>query len=243
MDIVTKTVAWFQDPANWSGSSGIPTRLAEHIGISAAALLIALAIALPAGLWIGHTGRATRLAIGLANLGRAVPTLAVMGILAPFTTLLDPSLGFIVYPTVIAMVLLAIPPILVNAYAGIHEVDAELVEAARGMGFRERQILGRVELPIALPVVLAGIRSASVQVLATATLGAIFGFGGLGRFLVDGISQQDDGQTWGGVVLVAALVLASETIFALAQRRLTSRGLRADARPAAGLTAAGESPG
>ena len=126
-----------------------------------------------------------------------------MGIVAPFTTIVDPDLGFIVYPTVIAMVLLAIPPILVNAYAGIHEVDRDLVEAARGMGFRERQILGRVELPVALPVVLAGIRSASVQILATATLGAIFGFGGLGRFLVDGIAQQDDGQTWGGVVLVA----------------------------------------
>ena len=239
MDIVTKTVAWFQDPANWSGSSGIPTRLAEHIGISAAALAIAIAIALPAGLWIGHTGRATRVAVGLANLGRAVPTLAVMGIVAPFTTIVDPDLGFIVYPTVIAMVLLAIPPILVNAYAGIREVDRDLVEAARGMGFRERQILGRVELPVALSVVLAGIRSASVQILATATLGAIFGFGGLGRFLVDGISQQDDGQTWGGVVLVAGLVLASETFFALAQRRFTSRGLRARARSGAMAEPAG----
>ena len=131
------------------------------------------------------------------------------------------------------MVLLAIPPILVNAYAGIHEVDRDLVEAARGMGFRERQILRRVELPVALPVVLGGIRSASVQIVATATLGAIFGFGGLGRFLVDGIAQNDDGQTWGGVVLVASLVLLSESAFALAQRRLTSRGLRAVARPGA----------
>jgi osmoprotectant transport system permease protein len=233
MGIVTETVAWFQDPAAWSGSDGIPLRLAEHIGVSAAALIIALAIALPAGLWIGHTGRATRVAIGLANLGRAVPTLAVMGIVAPFTTLIDPGLGFIVYPVVIAMVLLAIPPILVNAYAGIHEVDRDLVEAARGMGFRERQILLRVELPVAVPVVLGGIRSASVQILATATLGAIFGFGGLGRFLVDGIAQQDDGQTWGGVVLVAGLVLLSETAFALAQRRLTSRGLRLQMAPAA----------
>jgi osmoprotectant transport system permease protein len=239
VDIVTRTVAWFQDPANWSGSGGIPTRLAEHLGISAAALLIAIAIALPIGLFIGHTERGARLAVGLANLGRAVPTLAVMGIVAPFTTIVDPDLGFIVYPTVIAMVLLAIPPILVNAYAGIHEVDADLVEAARGMGFQERQILLRVELPVALPVVLGGIRSASVQILATATLGAIFGFGGLGRFLVDGIAQQDDGQTWGGVVLVAGLVLLSETIFAVAQRRVTSRGLRIAARPDAAAAPAG----
>jgi osmoprotectant transport system permease protein len=124
------------------------------------------------------------------------------------------------------MVLLGIPPILVNAYAGIREVDRELVEAARGMGFREVQILLRVELPVALPVVLGGIRSAAVQILATATLGALFGFGGLGRFLVDGIAQHDTGQTWGGVVLVALLVLTSEGLFALLQRRLTSRGLR-----------------
>ena len=239
MDIVTETVAWFQDPASWSGSDGIPLRLVEHIGISAAALVIALAIALPIGLFIGHTERGARLAVGLANLGRAVPTLAVMGIVAPFTTLIDPGLGFIVYPVVIAMVLLAIPPILVNAYAGIHEVDRDLVEAARGMGFQERQILLRVELPVAVPVVLGGIRSASVQILATATLGAIFGFGGLGRFLVDGIAQQDDGQTWGGVVLVAGLVLLSETAFALAQRRLTSRGLRVAARPGATAAPAG----
>ncbi len=233
MDIVTKTIAWFGDPANWSGQSGIPARLAEHVGISAITLALAIAITLPIGLWIGHTGRGTRLAVGLANLGRAVPTLAVMGILVPFTAVIDPALGFTTYPTILAMLLLAAPSILVNAYAGIHEVDRDLVEAARGMGFREWQILGRVELPVALPVVLGGVRSAAVQVLATATLGAIFGFGGLGRFLVDGIAQRDTGQIWGGVVLVAALVLSSETGFALLGRRLTSRGLRAGAATAA----------
>ena len=226
MNIVSSTVTWLADPANWSGSSGIPTRLLEHVEISALTLLIALVLALPLGLWIGHTDRGARLAVAAANFGRAVPTLAVMGIVAPFTTLIDPGLGFIVYPTVVAMVLLAVPPIMVNAYAGIHDVDRDLVEAARGIGYRERQILLGVELPIALPVVSGGIRSASVQVIATATLGALFGFGGLGRFLVDGIAQQDTGQTWGGVVLVALLVLTSEGLFALLQRRLISRGLR-----------------
>lgn len=226
MNIIAATARWFSDPADWTGGSGIPTRLLEHVAISVVTLGIAVLIALPVGLWIGHTERGNRFAIGLANLGRAVPTLAVMGIVAPFTTVIDPGLGFIVYPVVIAMVLLGIPPILVNAYAGIREVDRELVEAARGMGFREAQILLRVELPVALPVVLGGIRSAAVQILATATLGALFGFGGLGRFLVDGISQQDTGQTWGGVVLVALLVLTSEALFALLQRRLISRGLR-----------------
>jgi osmoprotectant transport system permease protein len=226
MNIVSSTVAWLTDPVNWSGASGIPTRLLEHVEISAVTLAIALLIALPLGLWIGHTDRGARLAVAAANFGRAVPTLAVMGIVAPFTTLIDPGLGFVVYPTVVAMVLLAVPPIMVNAYAGIHDVDRDLVEAARGIGYRERQILLGVELPISLPVVSGGIRSASVQVIATATLGALFGFGGLGRFLVDGIAQQDTGQTWGGVVLVALLVLTSEGLFALLQRRLISRGLR-----------------
>ncbi|MFI5262589.1 MAG: ABC transporter permease [Candidatus Limnocylindrales bacterium] len=226
MDIISSTVAWFTDPAQWSGPDGIPVRLAEYVVVALGSLGIAIALALPLGLWIGHTGRGARWAVGLANLGRAVPTLAVIAIVAPFTALLDPNLGFTVYPTVIAMVLLAIPPILVNAYVGIHEVDRELVEAARGMGLRERQILDGVELPLALPVVVGGLRAAAVTVLATTTLGAIFGLGGLGRYLVDGIAQQDTGQTWGGVVLVATLVLLSESVFALAQRRLTSPGLR-----------------
>jgi len=226
VNVVSSTVAWFGDPANWGGPDGIPTRLLEHVEISAVTLVIALLLALPLGLWIGHTDRGARLAVAAANFGRAVPTLAVMGIVAPFTTLIDPGLGFIVYPTVVAMVLLAVPPILVNAYAGVHDVDRDLVEAARGMGFQESQILLGVEVPIALPVVSGGIRSASVQVIATATLGALFGFGGLGRYLVDGIAQQDTGQTWGGVVLVALLVLTSEGLFALLQRQLISRGLR-----------------
>ncbi len=233
MNIVSLTVAWLTDPVNWNGPDGIPTRLLEHVEISAVTLAIALILALPLGLWIGHTDRGARLAVAAANFGRAVPTLAVMGIVAPFTTLIDPGLGFIVYPTVVAMVLLAVPPIMVNAYAGIHDVDRDLVEAARGIGYHESQILLGVELPVSLPVVSGGIRSASVQVIATATLGALFGFGGLGRYLVDGIAQQDTGQTWGGVVLVALLVLTSEALFALLQRRLISRGLRLQVVPAA----------
>ena len=124
------------------------------------------------------------------------------------------------------MIILAIPPILVNTYAGVSGVDRELVEAARGMGFRERQIMGRIEVPIALPVIAGGLRSATVQVIATATLGALFGFGGLGRYLVDGVAQNDDGQIFGGVFLVAALALLAEAGFALLQRALTSPGLR-----------------
>jgi osmoprotectant transport system permease protein len=219
-------IDWLLDPAHWSGPDGIPLRLAEQVGISAISLLIAAAIALPVGVWIGHTGRAATLAVNIANIGRAIPSLAAIGIIAPITQAFDPELGFKVYPTLFAMIILAIPPILVNTYAGVSGVDRELVEAARGVGFRERQILLRIEVPIALPVIAAGLRSATVQVIATATLGALFGFGGLGRYLVDGVAQNDNGQLFGGVFLVAALALLAEGGFALLQRALTSPGLR-----------------
>ena len=230
-------IDWLLDPAHWSGPDGIPLRLGEQVGISAISLLIAAAIALPVGVWIGHTGRAATLAVNIANIGRAIPSLAAIGIIAPITQAFDPELGFKVYPTLFAMIILAIPPILVNAYAGVAGVDRELVEAARGMGFRERQILLRIEVPIALSVIATGLRSATVQVIATATLGALFGFGGLGRYLVDGVAQRDNGQLFGGVFLVAALALLAEGGFALLQRALTSPGLRL-ARSSEGVEAA-----
>jgi osmoprotectant transport system permease protein len=226
MDLLAKVAAWFANPATWSGPDGIPIRLLEHVGISAVSLLIAGAIALPIGLAIGHTGRGASFAINLANLGRAIPSLAAIGIVVPFTQALDPELGFSLYPTVIGMVVLAIPPILVNAYTGIAEVDRDLVESGRGMGLREREILGGVEIPVAMPVLFAGIRSAAVQVIATATLGAIYAFGGLGRYIVDGVAQNDNGKLFGGVILVAILALGAEASLSIVQRVLTSPGLR-----------------
>ena len=160
--------------------------MAEHVGISLAALIIALAIALPVGLWIGHTGRGVYVAINSANIWRALPSLAIIAMVLPITAAIDPQAGFKVYPTIIAMVVLAMPPILVNAYSGIAGVDRDVIEAGRAQGLTERQLLTSVELPLAVEVILAGIRSASVQILATATLAAIFGFGGLGRYLVNG---------------------------------------------------------
>jgi osmoprotectant transport system permease protein len=227
MGVVSATVAWLTDPANWSGPSGIPVRVGEHLALSLVALLAAALIALPIGLWVGHTGRGGRVAVNVANIGRAVPSLALIGVLIPFTVMIDPQLGFKVLPTLIAMVALAIPPILVNAYTGIDEVDRDLTEAARGMGMTEAGVLRRVELPLAVPVIAAGLGSAAVQIIATATLGAIFGFGGLGTYLTEGISQNNQGMIWGGVVLVAVLALAAEATFTLLARALTSPGVSA----------------
>ena len=191
MNLVDQTIAWLTDPAHWSGANGIPVRLLEHLELSGAAFLISVLIALPIGLAVGHTGRGATIAVNLANLGRAVPTLATIGIVVPFTQALDPALGFTFYPTLIGLVVLALPPVLVNAYAGVAGVDRDLIEAARGMGMRERQILSSVEVPISLPVILAGLRLAAVTIVATANLGAIFGYGGLGRYLVDGVAQHE----------------------------------------------------
>lgn len=225
MNLLEDTAAWLTDPANWSGGDGIPLRLGEHLAVSAAALLVTIAIALPLGLFVGHTRRGASVAINLANLGRALPTLAVITIVLPLTTAIDPQLGFKFYPTLIALVVLGIPPILVNTYVGISGVDADLVESARGMGLTEPQVLRRVEIPVAVPVLAGGIRSAAVQIVATATLGAIFGGGGLGRYLVEGIAQNDNGKIFGGVTLVAVLCLVTEGVFAMLQRRMTSPGL------------------
>jgi osmoprotectant transport system permease protein len=233
MNIVNQTIAWLTDAAHWTGPDGIPTRLVEHVAISAVSLLIALAIALPIGLYIGHTRRHTAFAVNSANLWRALPSLAVIAIVLPITARIDPNAGFKVYPTVVAMVVLAVPPILVNAYSGLSGVDRDILEAGRGQGMSERTILTGVELPLALPVIATGTRSAAIQVVATATLGAVFGFGGLGRYLVNGIAQNDQGQIFGGVVLVSGLVLVTELAFAVAQRILTPRGLRVATRPAA----------
>lgn len=231
---MTDTVAWLLDPANWGGNQGIGMRLFEHIAFSGISIAVAIAFAVPVGIWIGHTGRYASLGSNLANLGRALPSLAIIGLVLPVTAAIDPQLGFKVYPTLVAMVVLAVPPILVNTQAGVAGVDRDLVEAARAMGMSEGQIVRRVELPLAVAPILAGLRSASVQVIATATLGAFFGGGGLGRFLVEGIAQQDDGKTFGGVVLVAGLALAAEAAFVVLQRLIRSPGaLRMDRSRAA----------
>lgn len=224
---MNEVAAWLSDPATWQGQTGIPWRLVEHLAISIVSIATATLLALPVGLWIGHTGRGASLAINLANIGRAVPSYAVIVIILPFSLAISPRLGLNVIPTFLAMVLLAIPPILVTAYAGIREVDRDLVEAARGMGLRERQILAGVELPIAAPVIVGGFRTAVLNVIATATIGAVLGFGGLGRFILDGRLKgvTGTGELIGGAMLVAALAIAVDLVLAVAQRRLARGGI------------------
>lgn len=222
---MNEVVAWFTDPATWQGETGIPFRLLEHVAISGVSILVATLIALPIGLWIGHTGRGATAAINVANIGRAVPSYAVIVIILPFSLQLFPEYGLDLIPTFIAMVLLAIPPILVNAYAGLREVDRDLVESARGMGMRERQILSRVEVPLASPVMMGGFRTATLNVIATATIGAVVGFGGLGRFILDGRAQgiAGVGELVGGAILVALLAIGVDLVLSVFQRKLARR--------------------
>lgn len=225
-------VTWILDPAHWTGVDAIPVRLLEHIEISGSAILVALAIGLPVGLYIGHTGRGATAAINVANIGRAIPSYALLGMILPISLSLSPDLGLYVIPTFLAMTALAIPPILVGAYAGLREVDRDLIEAARGMGLRERQILVGIEVPLAAPVIVGGIRTAVLQVIATATIGAILGGGGLGRFIFDGLNQGLAGRTsiYAGALMVAGLAIGVDLVLAYVQRRLTPRALQASRR-------------
>jgi osmoprotectant transport system permease protein len=219
MEVLAAVAAWFADAANWSGTSGVPNRLVEHLRLSGVSVAVAAAIGLPVGLLIGHTGRGGLLAVGVANLGRAVPSYALLLIFFPI-------FGFGEATAFPALVLLAIPPILVNTYTGIRGVDADLVEAARGMGMTELQLLARVELPTAAPVIVAGLRIAAVAVIATATLAALVAGGGLGRFIADGFGLQRHDQLLAGAILVALLALITERALTFVERRLLLPGDR-----------------
>ncbi len=219
-------VGWFLDPANWTGTSSIPQRVFEHLALCAAAILTATAIGLPIGLYIGHTRRFASAAINVANIGRALPSYALVVIILPFSLSLSPEYGLDPIPTFVAITLLAIPPILIGAYAGLRSVDADLMEAGRGMGLRERQILTNLELPLASSVIVGGFRTATLQVIATATIGAIVAGGGLGRYIVDGIHNQDYTTVAAGVILVATVAIGADLVLAFVQRRVTPRGVQ-----------------
>jgi osmoprotectant transport system permease protein len=202
---------WLTNPAHWSGVDGIPHRLAEHLGYSVLTVAIASAVALPLGLWIGHTGRLRGVAVALTGAVRALPTLGLL-------TLAVLWVGIGLTAPVAALVVLAVPPLLAGAYAGIESVDPRTVDAARAQGMTEWQVLTRVEVPLALPLILGGVRSAVLQVVATATIAAYIGLGGLGRYLIDGVAVRDYPQTLSGSLVVVALALALDGAFAVVQR-------------------------
>ena len=219
MSFIGQVVQWFLDPAHWQGDAGILHRTYEHVLMSGLSVLTAAVIALPVGIAIGHFGRGGILAINVSNIGRAVPSFAVLVIAVQL-------FGIGALPAFIALVALAIPPMVTNSYIGMREVDADVREAARGMGMRERAVLLRVELPIALPLIMAGIRTSAVNVVATATLAALVAWGGLGRFIVDGLGLQDYPMLFAGAVMVALLSLIVEFSLAGVQRLSTPAGLR-----------------
>lgn len=219
MNLFAEAGQFLTDPANWAGATGIPQRMLEHVGYSLLTMVIALVIAVPLGLWVGHSGRGGGVVVGLAGALRSLPTL---GLLTLFTLLM----GLGLMPPILALVLLAIPPILSGTYSGIAAVSPALVDAARAMGMTESQTLFRVEVPVALPVILGGIRNAALQVLATVTIVAYINLGGLGRYLIDGLAVRDYSRMLASVVLVAVLALAADAVLALTQRLVTSPGLR-----------------
>lgn len=214
---------WFADPAVWQGPFGIPNRIQEHLVMSGVSVAIATVIALPLAMWIGHRRRYEFLVVSLSNVGRAIPSFGLLFVFVLMFGLGLRSPASLRPPVLFALVLLAIPPILTNAYVGIQTVEADTLEAARGMGLSERGILFRIELPLAAPLIMAGFRTAAVQVVATATLGAVIAGGGLGRFIVDGFAAGDRVQVFAGAVLVAALAILVEVSFGLVERAVTPR--------------------
>jgi osmoprotectant transport system permease protein len=219
MSIFGEVARWFADPAHWEGSFGIPARLWEHVQMSVLATLAAAALALPVGIVLGHYGRGGNLAMNVSNVGRAVPSFAIL----VFAVQL---FGIGAVPAFIALVALAVPPIITNAYVGMRDVDPELREAARGLGMREHVQVLRIEMPVALPVIMAGIRTAGVQVVATATLAAVVAWGGLGRYIVDGFAQRDFPQIFAGAILVAGLAFVAELGLAGLQWLATPKPMR-----------------
>ncbi|MFJ4816195.1 ABC transporter permease [Streptomyces sp. NPDC088801] len=219
MNVLNFVNAFFSDSAHWHGYDGIPQRLLEHIQYSALALALAAAIGLPVGLLTGHTGRGGNALAFIATAARALPSFGLL-------VLIVIMMGFGLLPVMIPLVILAVPPILVTTYEAVRTVDPSPVDAARGMGMHESRILFQVELPVALPLILSGLRSAAIQIVSTATIAAYVSLGGLGRYIVDGLYQRDYEKVVGGATLVAVLALVTLALFWAVGRLAVSPGVR-----------------
>ncbi len=225
MNSLGEVARWFADPVHWQGPHGIPVRVLEHLEYSGLAIAIAVIVAVPIALYLGHTGRGGFFAINVANVGRALPSFALLGFGLLIAIPLGLGLGF--WPTMFALVPLGIPPIVANTFVAVREVDRDVVDAARGMGLAEGQILRWIEVPLGLPLILAGIRTAAVNVVATATLGAVVAGGALGRFIVDGFALREFDQVVAGAILVAGLAVATELFFSALERASAPQGMAA----------------
>lgn len=233
IEFLGEVVAWFTDPAHWTGVNGIPNRTWEHVQITAAATSLAAVVAIPPAVILGHRKQGGTIVVGIVNLFRAVPSFGIVVLALPITISL--GLGFGFWPTFLALLFLAIPPMFANSYTGVAGVDPDLVEAARGVGMTDAQCLLGVEVPTASPIILAAVRVASVQVIATATLGAVVAWGGLGRYIIDGFAQQDEVTVFAGALLVAGLALATEAAMSGVERVLVPRGLKTAGNEVAGI--------
>ncbi|MFK0105892.1 ABC transporter permease [Streptomyces sp. NPDC091217] len=219
MNVLNFIHAFFSDSSHWHGYDGIPTRVWEHVQYSLKALAYAAAIGLPIGLVTGHYGRGGNILALIATAGRALPSFGLL-------VLMFIWLGFGMLPVMIPLVILAVPPILVTTYEAMRSVDPSPVDAARGMGMPESRVLFQVELPVALPLILSGLRSAAIQIVSTATIAAYVSLGGLGRYIIDGLYQKNYEKVVGGATLVAAMALATLGIFWAVQRLTVSPGVR-----------------
>ena len=210
---------WVTQSSNWHGSGSIPQQILAHLGYSILPLLIAAVIGIPAGVAVGHTGRGAVFVINMANSWRAIPTLGLLVLLAVY-------LGFSFLTWLLPLVVLAIPPILVNAYEGVAGVEPGVRDAAKGAGMTSWQQVTRVQVPIALPLILVGLRTATIFVVATATIAAYVGLGGLGRFIIDGLASYDYGPVAGGALLLVLLAVLVLAFFAILSRLVVPAGLR-----------------
>ena len=218
MGLLADLWSWFTTASNWTGTNGIIHRTWQHIQYSFWASLMAAALALPLGLVLGHTRKLPFLSVNIAGLARALPTLGLV-------ILVSLRWPLRLWPVLVVLALLAVPPMLANTYAGIAGVDTDVGDAAQGMGMTGRQVLTRVELVLASPLILTGVRSGVNQVIATAAVAAYPGLGGLGRFIIDGLAATDYAELAGGAVLVVGLALVVEGLFALLQRAVSPPGV------------------
>lgn len=224
MAFLADVVGWFADAQHWQGTSGVPNRLVEHVTLSGLAIAAAALVALPSGAVLGHVRRGGLFAVSVVNIGRAIPSFAIIAVSLPITIRL--GLGFGFWPTWLAVFFLAMPPMFTNTYTAIRDADPQAVSAARGMGLRGPQVLFGVELPLGSPLMVAATRVAAVQVVATAPLGALVGWGGLGRFIIDGLAVRDFAQVFAGAALVAVLAVVTDLVFALVHRLVVPEGIR-----------------